>query len=69
MRQLHAVQAGTRSRAAGDACDSGVLPGGVEVQMWQQVIHAVNLLINSDIFHILTIVLLYKFKKKKRKGN
>lgn len=41
VRQVLPVQAGSRAGAAGDSGDHRVLPGGVEVQMWQQVVHAV----------------------------
>ncbi|CAN0901729.1 hypothetical protein LINGRAHAP2_LOCUS21581 [Linum grandiflorum] len=41
MREVHAVQAGARVSAARDAGDGGVLPGSMEVQVWQQALHAV----------------------------
>lgn len=41
VRQVLPVQAGSRPGAAGYSSDHGVLPGGVEVQMRQQAVHAV----------------------------
>lgn len=43
MRHLHAVQACSRAGAAWNAGDGGVLPGSMEVQVWQQVVHAMSM--------------------------
>ena len=45
VRQMHAVQAGSCARAARNTGDCGVLSRSMEVQMWQQVVHAMMLLI------------------------
>lgn len=44
MWQLYAMQACPCLGATGDAGDGGVLPRGLEVQMWQQVVHAMRIL-------------------------
>lgn len=41
--QVHPVQAGSRAGATWDAGDDRVLPGGLEVQMWQQAVHAMKI--------------------------
>lgn len=40
MREMRAVQAGARAGATGHSGHGGVLPGSLEVQMWEQVLHA-----------------------------
>jgi len=38
--QVHPMQAGACARASGDSGDCWVLPRSMEVQMWEQVVHA-----------------------------
>ena len=57
MRQLYAVQAGARACATRDTSHGWVLPGSLEVQMWQQVVHAVT--INIYILFIINITYVF----------
>jgi len=41
--QMYTMQTGSRAGAAGYAGDRRVLPGGMEMQVWQQVVHAMNI--------------------------
>lgn len=42
--QMYTLQAGPRAGAARNTGDRGVLPRGMEMQVWQQVIHAMNII-------------------------
>jgi len=42
---MYTMQTGSCACAAGNAGDRRVLPGGMEMQVWQQVVHAMNIYI------------------------
>lgn len=44
--EMYALQTGPRTGAARDTGDGGILPGGMEMQVWQQVIHAMTMTMN-----------------------
>lgn len=56
--QMYTLPASPRAGAARDTGDRRVLPRGMEMQVWQQVIHAMNIinfLSMNDVF-LFTLV-------------
>lgn len=59
--EMYALQTGPCTGAARDTGDGGILPGGMEMQVWQQVIHAMTMTMNIEISLCIMLLFLFKF--------
>lgn len=59
--QMYTLQAGSCAGAAGDAGYCRVLPGGMEMQVWQQVVHAMNIIFSKYDVFLLGLIYIVHF--------